>query len=403
MKTIVFARNSPTPRLYNEVYALKQKREFKLIFLCGTFNKSSIGLFSKVFDEIISIKPPVLDYSNYGLAQDGSDSLRIHEFKNIINPWFDKLANPISKKRWNYFLKTLDADIYNCRDTYELTRNVIETTKKPTIIDLQDGHIVAGVNNLTDRVRQTDQFCFENAAGIIHRGPQSEIEYYKKHGYDITCPTFRYLDYCNNDFMPESEVKKLSDDDGEPHLVAMGAGMNDKGLAPMIKNITGQKIHFHLYLVPHSWVDIDRFRVLKNMASSNNYFHMECPVPFNIVPSEIAKYDFGIKIDPDDHLAPMSKDYLKLGVPYRRNTWLEASLPIIVSSQWVSLSEWIKKHDIGFSIKNKELDKLKKEIEKHDYKKMKKNVIEYRTTMMLDKYMDNLAEYYDVLFEKYYS
>lgn len=399
MKKIVFARKSPTPRLYNEALSLKKVRDYKLIFLCETFNRNSLGLFNKVFNEIICLKPPVLDWNNYGLAQNGRNSPKIHHLKNLVSPPIDRIAEPIAKKRLRYFLRLIKADMYNCRDTYEFARTVIENVNnRPVIMDLQDGNIVAGIQNLSERDRERDKYCFENVAGIIHRGPQSEIEYYKKFNYEITCPTYRYLDYCNKEFFADPNTKKLSEKDGEFHLVSMGAGMNNYDLSHMINRIVNQKIHYHLYLVPHSWVDTDRFKILYDLSKSSKYFHMERPISFNKVPQEIAKYDFGVKIDSPDHLAPMQPEYLKIGVPYRRNTYLEAGLPIISSVKWVSISEWTKKHNIGFSIKNELLENLHEKIHKCNYDELRKNVLKLREEMLYDKYAEGLAKFYDEIF-----
>jgi hypothetical protein len=250
-------------------------------------------------------------------------------------------------------------------------------------MDLQDGTIGAGIQNLTKEQREQDQFCFENVAGIIHRGPDSEIDYYRSFGYKFNCPILRHLDCCNKDFFADSNTKKLSDEDGEYHLVSMGAGMNNRDLPAMVKKIVAQKIHYHLYVVPYSWVNPELFRELYKIKISSKYFHLEKALPFNIVPSEIAKYDFGSKID------------TIVIIPYRIYTWLEAGLPIVISDRFVGMKNILKSYKVGLSIKNEELHNLHKTLDSCDCKELRKNVLTVREKLSLDKNKDDLINFYD--------
>lgn len=397
MKTILFTRTNPTPRIYNELYSLKNTNNYKLILLCESFYPPSLKILTKVFDEIIYYKPPVLNYQRYGLVQKGNDSPKIHQLKNILTQPLEKITKPITAKRLSILINSIHADLYNCRDTYALTKKVLKTVKKPVLMDLQDGTIVAGVNNLTESRRNQDKYCFENVSGIMHRGPKYEIEYYKKYGYNIKCPILNYLDYCNKEFFVDNNKNKLSLKDGECHIISMGSGMNHPHILSLIKRITKQKIHFHLYLVPHSTLDFNIYNQCHQLHKKIKYFHLEKAVPFHKIQEEISKYDYGAMVHDIGYLNQMQPEYKKTCLSYRLFNWFEAGLPVIMSNWYEYMSDIIDKNNIGFSVSEKEIDNLDLKIHKIDYDDLRKNVIKYRENYQIDNYNKNLLDFYKKL------
>lgn len=396
MKTIVFARHSPTPRICNEVSALSKTKKYKTILLCVTLKSDSPRIYNKVFDEIYCCLPPVLDLNRYGLTQNVKNSPKIHHLKQILtapmeHPFYDRII----RKRLIHYLKTIKADLFNCIDTYELTKLVLENTKCPVIMDLQDGTISEGIKNLSKERYEMDKYCFENVSGIIHRGPKFEIEYYQDNGYNFNCPTLNYLDYCNKDFFIDEGAKKLSSKDSEYHVVSMGSGMNNPGMIEIIKKLTKQNIHIHLYVVPHSLIRVNMYREYFKLNSTNKYFHLEKAVPFDKVSQEISKYDFGSLLFTNEHFKEYQPEYKKTCLPYRIFNWLEAGLPVIISSWYEYALEMINSNKIGLMVEDRKIDRLGELIDSYDYKILRKNVFTVREKFEISHYSQNLVNFYD--------
>ena len=401
MKTIVFVRNSPTPRICNEVFALKKTKKYRLVLLCETFNPGALGSYTQIFDEIICCLPPVLDLKRYGLSQNIKNSPAIHHIKQILTlPMKHPMLHRLIRNRMISNLKNMEADAFNCVDTYDLTKLTIKNSNAPVIMDLQDGTSASGIKNLSKERYETDKYCYENVAGIIHRGSKVEIPYYKKHGYKINCQIFKYLDYCNKKFFADCNAKKLSYEDGEHHLISMGSGMNHPGVIDIIKKFAKQKIHFHLYTVPHSLIRVDFYKEYYNLNKTEKYFHLEKAVSFDKVGREIAKYDFGSLILHPDQIKTMQPEYLKMALSYRIFTWLEAGLPIIISDDYEYMKSIIDGYNIGFGVSYDEVGNLHSVLDKFDNDELKKNVLETREELSIDNYDKNLTNFYDTIIGK---
>ena len=85
MKTVVFLRHGPYPRIYNQAYALKKTKKYKLIFLCRNFDEKNLEIFKKVFDMLCIGIPYAV-------------------FKFCRHPPTDKLLNPRLGHRAAVFL-----------------------------------------------------------------------------------------------------------------------------------------------------------------------------------------------------------------------------------------------------------------------------------------------------------
>jgi hypothetical protein len=400
MKTIVFLRQNPYPRLYNHAFALK-KSKYRTILVCRHFDEKITGILRDVFDEIICYQPPILYLKRYGFAQKNNDLPLIHTFKilmtdNVVGPFFEKISYRI---KFLNILKSINADVYNCCSSDIFTEVALKYFNKPVFMDLHNGSIMQGVENLTKEHYIRDKFCFEHVNGIIHRGPDSEINYYKNKGYKINCPLLKYLDYCNRNFFVKNNPKKLSSEDGEYHLVNIGSGMQSPYIPPMLKKLFKQKIHMHLYLVPYSTV-WNVYKSYQKMAKNEKYFHLHNALPFNQIQQEISKYDFGSIIRPQEFMDKFTPEALKISArSYRQYNFFEAGLPVIISDRLEYLSKMLKENKIGFSVSDSDLNKLNKIIGNYDYKELRQNVLRKREEFLIDNHVERLNKFYTTVIE----
>ncbi|MBU4501399.1 MAG: hypothetical protein KKA79_02310 [Nanoarchaeota archaeon] len=398
MKTVVFVREEAYARMYNQAWALKRTNKYRLILLCRTFDETMLGKFKEVFDEIICWLP--LDLQKIGLTQIHGNSVVANLIKDTFNRHIiSRIGRMSDTARLPKILKQINADVFNCVGTYELTQQVMKNTKSPVIIDLHNGSPSKGIENLSKMEKVRDKYCLEHASGIIHRGPpEIEINYYKKYGYKIKNPTLQFLDCCNREFFVEGNIKKLSSEDGEYHLISMGSGQSSHYTRYMIKKLAKQKIHFHIY-VPYKISPLV-FKELVHLTKNEKYFHLEKAVPFDKVHQEIAKYDFGSHLYTSAFLNQFQKEYLKIGSSNRIFTYLEAGLPIIISDRIEYMKKLVEKYKAGFSVKDEELDDIHSVIDKYDYEELRKNVFKAREKFLINNYAERLIKFYDEIIQK---
>lgn len=399
MKTIVFVRGKPNPRMYNQVLALKRSGNYRLILLCKTFDHCNFSIFSKIFDDIVCYQH--LDLQKNGFYQNIDSSPKLHFIKYMVASYIDPWMGNLSElTRLPSIMKHLKADVYNCPGgPYELTQRVIKNTKCPVILDLHNGSISKGIENLSKMKYEIDKYNFEHVAGIIHRGAKFETKYYRDHGYNILCPVFIHRDYSNREFFVGRNVKKLSSDDREYHIVNMGGGFSSRYIFHTLKKLGKQKIHFHLYLVPHSIISPVIFKSYIRLNETESYFHLEKAVPVDKVHKEISKYDFGSMVYTPEYLDQYQPKYLKIATAYRIFTYLEAGLPIIVSKRMEYIKNMVEENKIGFSVKDGEFDNLHNTIDSYDYEELRRNVFKTREKLLFDKHEKDLVNFYDTIIE----
>lgn len=399
MRTIVFVRRQPNPRMYNQAYALKQSKKYRSILLCKTFDYCNFSIFSKIFDDIICYQH--LDLQKNGLHQDIESSPKLHVIKYMVSLYIDPWIGNISELiRLPSIMRRLKADVYNCPGgPYEITQRVIKNATCSVVLDLHNGSISKGIKNLSKMKYEIDKYNFEHVSGIIHRGAKFEIDYYKDHGYNIACPVFTYQDYCNKEFFVDDNVKKLSYEDGEHHIVNMGGGFSSHYIFPTLKKLGKQKIHFHLYLVPHSIISPVIFKNYIELNKTKKYFHLEKAVPVDKVHKEISKYDFGSMVYAPEYLNQFQPKYLKIATAYRIFTYLEAGLPIIISERMEYIKNMVEENKIGFSVKDREFDDLNNMIDSYDYEELRRNVFKTREKLLFDKHEKDLVNFYDTIIE----
>lgn len=395
MKTIVLVRNGPSLRLYNQAFALKQTSRYRSTLICRMVDKDSLRLFSKVFDKIIFYWPSELSHFRNQLGPTPEDLPIIYRIKNMAIQFVDpSLQHLTERTKLPSLLKRLKPDIFNCLiRPYGLFRQVIKNTKSPIILDALDfDGMMHGIENLAKAVYNREKHCFESASGVIHRGPEFEIEYYKSHGYKITYPTLSFLDYCNKEFFVNHNVKKLSSEDGEYHIVHIGSALGTKFVS-LLKEAVRQKIHFHIYPTAAGATPYAFKNILK-LNKTGKYVHLENRVPFDKINQEIAKYDFGahMHFPPMSPISPMG---LKVAHCHRIFNYLEAGLPIIVSDYVELIKKTVVENKVGFSLKEDEFGSLHNMIEEYDYKELRENVFRAREKLLIDNHAERLVKFYD--------
>lgn len=389
MKTIIFVRRAPALRVYNQALVLKKTNKYKLVFIGQTaIDQNTLRMFNKVFDKVMFYQP--LDFQ-YWLGKIKQSPVRYLMKHGVLRLADDEMRYLSERIKLPAIIKHFDADGFNCLvKPYELVNQVMKHANCHIILDAYDfDGMYKGVEKLSKSLYEREKYCFESAGGVIHRGPGFEIDYYKSHGYEITCPTLSFLDYCNKEFFVNRNIKKLSSEDNEWHIVHIGSALSPLFMS-LPKKLAKQKIHLHIYPTPTSVAPI-AFKNLIKLNKTEKYFHLENTVPYDRVNHEIAKYDFGAHF----HLTSMSEIGLKVSHCHRVFNYLEAGLPVIVSDRLELIKKTVVENKVGFSVKDEDFSELHNIIEKYDYEELRKNVLRAREKLLIDNHAERLIKFYD--------
>lgn len=384
MKTICFVKYDAQIRIYKQAKAVRSTGKYKLVLIC---EKCNYNLLKDVFDEIIF----------YGLLSNKNN--------NYLSRYFNYGSNKVfgyGKKNLEKIINYTDVNIFHTHaEPNNIPRIVMENSKVPVVFDSQDfSGISFGLENLDKKTKDDEKYCFEHAAGICHKGPRFEIDYYRQHGYNIKSPEIQWMDYCDKDLFVKNNVKKLSQEDGEIHLVHTGTISNNpkyryKYLIPLGIKLARQKIHLHIY--PSNHYEYKTSKEYIELEKKEKFFHFHDFVPYSELTQEIAKYDWHSHIL-EYFVGPMfTPEKQRVSMGNKLFTSLEAGLPMIVSPQLECIRELVEKYGIGIIVKDEDLNTLKQIIEKYDYVDLKRNVIKAREALSLSNQVPRLEKFYEKL------
>jgi hypothetical protein len=115
---------------------------------------------------------------------------------------------------------------------------------------------------------------------------------------------------------------------------------------------------------------------------------------------ELSKYDYGISLE---FLNEKGIDPLlaKTSIANKTFDYLEAGIPAILGIPCDFSERVIKKNKIGICVKYKDLENLRKILEKQDYKKMQRDIKKAQNKNRLSKKIKDFEKFYELVVRKY--
>ncbi len=248
-----------------------------------------------------------------------------------------------------------------------------------------------------------ERYCFENADGIIHKGAEDELEFISekvlRKEVHLHAPTLHFQPYCLKELMVHpKKSKKASSQDNQFHIVNAGHLETVPKVIEGVQQLTQQNIHFHAYTktanIAHEEVS-KKIRESYREIIKSPYFHIHAPADQKTLAHEISKYDYGIAFGPDE-----IKKNLTLCTTHRISSYLEAGLPVICLKRQRTISDFVMRNHIGLSTEFSEFGKLKKILEKQNYKKLVQNVLKVREKYEMHEQVPRLEYFFQEVIKK---
>jgi hypothetical protein len=379
LKKIVYVPSQSKIRLYKIAKAVKLTNQFELLLVCPEAFYDE-ALFEGIFDKVVFFtkKTKLKDSKYYQfLAQ-----------KMNVSEGLDKMVELVKKEEPDI--------IHTFCEPYTHIEKLLKETNFPVV--MTDGNdfsgISFGVDKIDDKLKRQEQFCFENVKGLIYKGPKRVTDYYRSFGYKINCEELTWLDHTDEDLFVTRNKNK---ENQEIHMVFTGTISKDPErkycyYIPLAKELAKQKIHFHVYPTPYKpykeYLDLDK---------NEEYFHFHKSLPMKELIDEISTYDWGLWIHAEDPSIRTTIDKIRTGIGNKLFSYLEAGLPIIASDSRIYGSEFVKKHELGFSVNDRDWNKLDKMISKYDIATLKEDILAKRKELSLQSNKGKIVELYHKL------
>ena len=276
---------------------------------------------------------------------------------------------------------------------------VRQHVKVPFIIDMQD--VYACYYGLNPSVRWIkaelphEKNCLQFSDGLIGHSLEPNVAL-RKYG-KIKPPSLFFPLYCDNDYF-QNNNKTLDPDD--IHLVYAGgvaSSLRDKaqyGLIQfhdLIRVLSGQKIHFHIYPSPTNFkADYTEY---EQMSVHSKYFHFHHSVSQDQLALELNKYHFGLlpffQIN-----SGQSPEKLKYATTLKLFNYIEAGIPILVSADLIFQNWIIKRNKAGLTIRESDIPRLKEIISTIDYSALVTGLMRKREEISLKTHIPRLFRFY---------
>jgi glycosyltransferase involved in cell wall biosynthesis len=168
----------------------------------------------------------------------------------------------------------------------------------------------------------------------------------------------------------------------------------------LIRKITSQGLHFHLYPSPqyeasslrrylHEYIEIERV---------NSLFHYHDPVPPGQTAAELSQYHYGSLLYMLEDIDEF--DFVRMyeeagGIGSKFFTYLEAGLPMIVSSHSTAPARIVQRYKNGIVIEESQLNQLSDNLASQDYEQMNSGVTQAQKSLSLENHAVRLQELYE--------
>ena len=377
-KQIIFIEPKVNIYSYRIARTLKLTGKYETVLV--SFSKVDKQFFSEAYDKIfvleLSHKINFKDLSGFFrtvLSKKGRDFFKI---MRKMRPWLFQLTGPDLFSAMAIFLLK-GPKVYLAYDIWCADNRNFLFTKNP------------GIKGYFQEF--FEKICFRMSKGAIHKTHPDEL---KLMPYKLNTPTISFVPGCLYEWTYSSVKKKNK----EIHLGWAGWPLDEEdgrfSFLKVVKIITSQKIHFHVF---GPCIHEKEEREFRREASKNKYFHIHEKMNPKGLNEKIAEYDYGIlPVFIDDSV---DQKLLDAEMPQKFFNYIEAGIPIIVPKQKKFMMDIIKENGIGFGINLKDLENLREIIMKQDYGKMKRNLKKAQEKFDLRKMIKELEKFYEVVVE----
>ncbi len=271
---------------------------------------------------------------------------------------------------------------------------------KPYIHDMQDVYTIYYDKNTSLNWLQKElpheAECLTQADGIVAHSLEPNVALRQLHCKKKPKTIFFPL-YCDDDFF-HNNTKTLNEND--IHLVYAGgvagshrnpAQYGNIQFHGLIKTLTEQKLHFHIYPSPSN-IRAD-YEEYENLGEQNPYFHFHEPIAQQKLSKELSKYHFGL-LPFFKSLSEQSDLKLKYATTLKLFNYLEAGIPVIVSEDIIFQNKILNRYEVAINVNIESIKTVSEKIEKSNYSSLLLNVSEGRKKLSLQNNIIRLKNFY---------
>ncbi len=200
-----------------------------------------------------------------------------------------------------------------------------------------------------------------------------------------------FYNYVSESIMPRHFQEKLSNRDGNTHIVYVGcvtSVVEDShyDLREVFKDIADNQIHIHIY--PTKNIITQSSHSYKKLDDTSEFIHLHNNLSRRNLLQEITQYDYGWA---GLNRAENNK-HLEIVLPNKVTEYIASGLPILAFPH-KTIKRFIENNDVGLTFSN--IDDLKLLLEKSKVSKMRENTLLVRRHLTIEKQIPKLVKFYE--------
>lgn len=240
-------------------------------------------------------------------------------------------------------------------------------------------------------LKRLEKYYFKTFNGILHKGSKNELSLLD---YSIDSPDLFLTPSCLEEWTHTPKKKSMK----EIHIVYAGNPLNEDifyayPFRNIMKEITKQKINLHTYGKNYLY---DNYFLKED--KDNSYFHYHDKVSPKELNKTISNYNYGLISDfYNGFINPL---WPKTSISHKISNYLEAGLPIIISKEYRSAADFIKKYKLGICIDYEDIKRLREILHNINYKKLQENVEKAQRELSIGNLTKKLECFYKEIVER---
>ena len=316
-------------------------------------------------------------------------------FDNLVKLNPDNLTGDIRRLAKEF--KPLIIHSHNAPDL--LTISAIEAVKGevPVIHDCHEaltlrdtGYYASdGEGTIRNEYPRQEKVANEGSDGRIY--VTEGVRDYIQRRYDVDpSRDMVFYSYVSNSMLPNHFQRKLSERDGQIHVVYIGtvtSKVEDShyDLRDIFREIADQGIHLHMYV--SIWGARDK--AYRHLADENDFIHYHGHLDQRILLYEITKYDYGWA---GFNVNQKNRKHLDVALPNKVFEYIACGLPVLAFPH-KNLAEFLGRFKVGLVFNS--VDEMASQIENMEIKGIRKHVLSVRDGVTVEKNIHNLINYYE--------